>query len=179
MLRHQPRFSVAWILHWGRLRSLHLPKMLVFPGPFLLTVKIYHHLSSAIQVYYKGVHFGFCHFTDPWMFNFKSSMVLVFFFHNRKNIFVALCPYKFTFLPNSWWIKIQSTEKSFAGFDFYNFALLSINLLLWPCIFYLFPSSCSFFSSLSMASFLVLSSKALTINTACDDLTHAVFALLS
>lgn len=111
MFRHQHEFSMAWILHWDRLWSLHLLKMLFFSGPFLLIIMVYYHLSPSIQVYNKSVNTGSCHFTDPCKFTLNTFIV----FHAiiGKNVFVALCPYKLTFLPNSWWIKIQSTDKSF------------------------------------------------------------------
>lgn len=165
MFRHQLEFSMAWILHWDRLCSLHLLKMLFFPGPFLLIIKVYYPLSPSIQVYNKSVDTGSCHFTGPCKFTFNTFIVFPVII--GKNVFVALCPDKLTFLPNSWWIKIQSTDKSFSGFNSYGFALLVL------------PSSCSSFFSLSTASFLVLSPKALSINTVCDVLTHAEFALLS
>lgn len=136
MLRHQLRFSMAWILHWGRLWLPNLPRNVSLPWSFSSHCKC---IPPSLHSH-SGLHFSSWHFTDPCMFTFKTS--IVFSLITGKAVFVVRCPYKFT--PNSRWIKIQSTEKPFSAFGFYNFALLSINVLFWPCIFYLFPSCCSF-----------------------------------
>lgn len=67
-------------------------------------------------------------------------------------------------------------EKSFSSFSFCSFDLLSLHMVLWPFIFYLFSSSCSSFFSTINSKLLEFIFKG-TINTACVVITHAEFAL--
>lgn len=126
-----------------RILLFHLPKMLVCPGPFLLTVKLHHHLSPAIQVFSKGVWFGSWCFTDPSKFTFKTFIVFLVII---GEIFFCSSLDKQVHFSSKFLVdKNPVYEKSFSSFSFCNFALLSVHMLLWPFIFYLFPSSCSSF----------------------------------
>lgn len=149
--------------------------MLVCPGPFLLTVKLHHHLSPAIQVFNKGVSFGSWCFTDPSKFTFKTFIVFLVIIGEKFFL-------QFSGQTSTFFFQILGGhknpfyEKPFSSFSFCNFALLSVHMLLWPFLLYLFPSSCSSFFSTINGKLLGFIFKG-TINTACVVITHAEFAL--